>query len=169
MLVENNLRLIKDSEQQQYYLHGSNWVTGESYIESARTTIGILCSDLPLFSISRLISNLLVFWGVILSVGILQSLDIYGFIVILMELTVWVLLFLLLFLLPLCSVVWFILYLSKVSVQSLYSIASIEGLSNSDISHIICLMKLMLHSEMPNLKLTIPMLSWMIKNDLFIS
>jgi hypothetical protein len=45
-------------------------VTGESYIESAKTTIGILCSDLPLFAISRLISNLLVFWGVILSVGI---------------------------------------------------------------------------------------------------
>jgi hypothetical protein len=45
-------------------------VTGEDFIDSAKTAIGIICSDLPLFSISRLITNLLVFWGVILSVGI---------------------------------------------------------------------------------------------------
>ena len=45
-------------------------VTGEDFIESAKTAIGIICSDMPLFSVTRLISNLLVFWGVIISVGI---------------------------------------------------------------------------------------------------
>lgn len=45
-------------------------VTGEDFIDSAKTAIGIICQDLPLFSITRLISNLLVFWGVIISVGI---------------------------------------------------------------------------------------------------
>lgn len=45
-------------------------VTGEDFINSAKTAIGIICSDLPLFSVTRLITNLLVFWGVIISVGI---------------------------------------------------------------------------------------------------
>jgi hypothetical protein len=45
-------------------------VTGEDFIDSAKTAIGIICQDLPLFSITRLITNLLVFWGVIISVGI---------------------------------------------------------------------------------------------------
>ena len=45
-------------------------VTGEDFIDSAKTAIGIICSDLPLFSVSRLITNLLVFWGIIISVGI---------------------------------------------------------------------------------------------------
>lgn len=45
-------------------------VTGEDFIDSAKTAIGIICDDFPLFSVTRLISNLLVFWGVIVSVGI---------------------------------------------------------------------------------------------------
>jgi len=45
-------------------------VTGEDFIDSAKTAIGIICDDLPLFSVTRLITNLLVFWGVIISVGI---------------------------------------------------------------------------------------------------
>lgn len=45
-------------------------VTGEDFIDSAKTAIGIVCSDLPLFSVTRLITNLLVFWGTIISVGI---------------------------------------------------------------------------------------------------
>lgn len=45
-------------------------VTGEDFIDSAKTAIGIVCSDLPLFSVTRIITNLLVFWGTIISVGI---------------------------------------------------------------------------------------------------
>jgi len=45
-------------------------VTGEDFIDSAKTAIGIICNDFPLFSVARLITNLLVFWGAILSIGI---------------------------------------------------------------------------------------------------
>ena len=45
-------------------------VTGENFIDSAKSTIGIICSEFPLFTISRFITSLLVFWGVIISVGI---------------------------------------------------------------------------------------------------
>lgn len=45
-------------------------VTGESYVESAKTTIGILSRNLPLMTVATIITNLLVFWGVIIICGI---------------------------------------------------------------------------------------------------
>lgn len=45
-------------------------VTGEDFIDSAKTTIGLICQELPLFAVTRLITNLLVFWGIIISVAI---------------------------------------------------------------------------------------------------
>jgi hypothetical protein len=45
-------------------------VTGENYINSAKTTIGILSRFLGLMSVSDIITGLLVFWGVVLITGI---------------------------------------------------------------------------------------------------
>lgn len=45
-------------------------VTGEDFIDSAKSAIGIICTEFPLFSVTRLITNLLVFWGIIISVGL---------------------------------------------------------------------------------------------------
>jgi hypothetical protein len=45
-------------------------VTGENYIDSAKTTIGILSRFLGLMSVSDIITGLLVFWGVVLITGV---------------------------------------------------------------------------------------------------
>lgn len=45
-------------------------VTGESYIDSAKTTIGLLSRFLPLMAVTDVISSLLVFWGVVLVAGL---------------------------------------------------------------------------------------------------
>lgn len=45
-------------------------LTGESYLEGARSTMGLLWRQLPLLSITNLICNFLVLWGLIISVGI---------------------------------------------------------------------------------------------------
>ncbi len=45
-------------------------VTGENYINSAKTTIGILSRFLGLMSVSDIITGLLVFWGIVLITGI---------------------------------------------------------------------------------------------------
>lgn len=45
-------------------------VTGENYINSAKTTIGILSRFLGLMSVSDIITGLLVFWGVVIITGI---------------------------------------------------------------------------------------------------
>lgn len=70
-------------------------VTGQDFINSAKTAIGIVCSDLPLFLVSRLITNFLVFWGITISVavscvvaylwvGVDQNLNNYAILVIVM-------------------------------------------------------------------------------------
>ena len=45
-------------------------VTGENYINSAKTTIGILSRFLPLLSVADIITGLLVFWGIVIIAGI---------------------------------------------------------------------------------------------------
>ena len=45
-------------------------VTGEDYINSAKSTIGILSRFLGLMSVSDIITGLLVFWGVVLITGV---------------------------------------------------------------------------------------------------
>lgn len=45
-------------------------VTGENYINSAKTTIGILSRFLGLMSVSDIITGLLVFWGIVLITGV---------------------------------------------------------------------------------------------------
>jgi hypothetical protein len=44
-------------------------VTGENYINSAKTTIGILSRFLALMSVSDIITGLLVFWGIVIITG----------------------------------------------------------------------------------------------------
>jgi hypothetical protein len=46
-------------------------VTGENYINSAKTTIGILSRFLGLMSVSNIITGLLVFWGVVIVTGVI--------------------------------------------------------------------------------------------------
>ena len=45
-------------------------LTGEGYIEGAKSTMGLLWKELGLLNITNIICNFLVFWGLILSVGI---------------------------------------------------------------------------------------------------
>ncbi|XP_031472590.1 uncharacterized protein LOC116244943 [Nymphaea colorata] len=45
-------------------------VTGENYINSAKSTIGILSRFLGLMSVSDIITGLLVFWGIVLITGV---------------------------------------------------------------------------------------------------
>lgn len=44
-------------------------VTGESFINAAKTTIGILSRFFGLMSVANIITSLLVFWGVIIITG----------------------------------------------------------------------------------------------------
>lgn len=44
-------------------------VTGENFIDSAKTTIGILSRFFGLMSVANIITSLLVFWGVIIITG----------------------------------------------------------------------------------------------------
>ena len=52
-------------------------VTGENYINSAKTTIGILSRYLGLMSVSDTITGLLVFWGVVLTTGLTAIISYY--------------------------------------------------------------------------------------------
>lgn len=52
-------------------------VTGENYINSAKTTIGILSRFLGLMSVSDIITGLLVFWGVIIITGLTAVISYY--------------------------------------------------------------------------------------------
>ena len=45
-------------------------ITGESYVNSAKTTMGLLYRELAMLQITSMISNFLVFWGLLISVGI---------------------------------------------------------------------------------------------------
>lgn len=45
-------------------------ITGESYIDGAKSTMGLLWKELGLMSITNIICNFLVIWGLIISVGI---------------------------------------------------------------------------------------------------
>ena len=45
-------------------------VTGENYINSAKTTIGILSRFLGLLNVADIITGLLVFWGIVIIAGL---------------------------------------------------------------------------------------------------
>lgn len=45
-------------------------ITGESYIESAKSTMGLLWRELGMLQITSIICNFLILWGLILSVGV---------------------------------------------------------------------------------------------------
>lgn len=45
-------------------------LTGESFVEGAKSTMGLLFEELALLNISNIICNFLIFWGVALSAGL---------------------------------------------------------------------------------------------------
>lgn len=45
-------------------------LTGEPFIEGAKSTMGLLFEELALLNISNIICNFLVFWGIALSAGL---------------------------------------------------------------------------------------------------
>lgn len=50
-------------------------ITGENYLDSAKTTIGLLSRFLGLMSAADMIAGLLVFWGVIIITGITTAIS----------------------------------------------------------------------------------------------
>ena len=45
-------------------------LTGEAFVEGAKSTMGLLFEELALLNISNIICNFLIFWGVALSAGL---------------------------------------------------------------------------------------------------